>query len=335
MRNVHGHKNFGPHTFFMLRGISRFLQRNRFDSIRFASTERASVVFAIPDKVGALEDILGTLRKLNISLKRIESRPSRTKGDYDMYVDFVAEPQLITAAMNEIKNRSKEVRLISSGDSDSGAGQVPWFPRKIADLDTFAEKVLSYGEELDADHPGFKDPLYRARRKEITELAFNHKHGMPLARVDYTKTEIETWGTIYKKLSELYKTHACYEHQYIFRLLEQNCGYRPNNIPQIADVSKFLQDCTGFTIRPVMGLLTSRDFLNALAFRVFFSTQYIRHHSAPFYTPEPDVCHELLGHVPLYADPDFAAFSHEVGLASLGASDEDLTKLARVSIFLM
>lgn len=108
----------------------------------------------------------------------------------------------------------------------------------------------------------------------------------------------------------MFPDHACREHQHVFPLLVQNCSYNDKQIPQLEQVSNFLKDCTGFTLRPVMGLLTSRDFLNGLAFRVFHSTQYVRHHSHPLYTPEPDVCHELLGHVPLVRKLKFCTNRH-------------------------
>jgi phenylalanine-4-hydroxylase len=135
-------------------------------------------------------------------------------------------------------------------------------------------------------------------------------------------------GQVYTKLEESQKKYACSEYLSIFPLMQEHCGYSKDRIPQVRDISVFLESRTGFRIRPVAGLLTSRDFLHGLAFKTFFSTQYIRHSSRPFYTPEPDICHELLGHAPMFLDPDFASFSQEIGLASLGASDADIKRLA-------
>ncbi|KAI8376988.1 Biopterin-dependent aromatic amino acid hydroxylase-domain-containing protein [Blakeslea trispora] len=293
---------------------------------------KTTLCFAIQDKIGALEDCLTAIKAMDISLTRIESRPSKTKEwDYDFFVDFDArDAEQVSNVIEGLRKHTKDVRIIGS---DSTGDSVPWFPRKLTDLDSFAEKVLEMGEELSSDHPGAQDPVYRARRAEITRIAKTFRTGQPVPEIEYTAEENETWGKVFRKLTSMYPTHACREHQYVLPLLIQNCGYSDKKIPQIEQISNFLKDCTGFTVRPVMGLLSSRDFLNAFAFRVFYSTQYIRHHSKPYYTPEPDVCHELLGHVPLFADPDFADFSQEIGLASLGASDDDIAKLATIFWF--
>eukprot|EP00835_Amoeboradix_gromovi_P001093 NODE_43_length_28809_cov_0.237200.p12 type:complete len:298 gc:universal NODE_43_length_28809_cov_0.237200:1755-2648(+) len=283
------------------------------------------------DKSGLLSDVLSKLKKFNLNLTSIKSTTTK-----DPTVDYAFDIIFTAPADFDLTNLQKDLESeplirychLTSNQSDNFS---QFFPRQLRDLDTFADKVLSYGMELKADHPGFKDPDYRKRRSEITEKAKTYRTGMPLPHVNYTSDELKTWSTVYTKLTELFPTHACAEHQKVFPLLVRHCGYSANKIPQIHDISIFLKSCTGFTLRPVMGLLSSRDFLNGLAFRVFHSTQYIRHHSKPLYTPEPDVCHELLGHVPMFADADFADFSQEIGLASLGATDEDIKKLATVS----
>ncbi|CAF0864413.1 unnamed protein product [Rotaria sordida] len=211
--------------------------------------------------------------------------------------------------------------------------ETPWFPRRITDLDQCSIKVLLYGVDLDADHPGFTDQVYRARRMYFHDLAIAYKHGDSIPRVEYTKEEIETWGAVFRNLNKLYPTHACNEYLANWPLLREKCGFREDNIPQLEDISRFLRERTGFTLRPVAGYLSPRDFLYGLAFRVFHCTQYIRHSSNPSYTPEPDCCHELFGHIPLLADPNFAQFSHEIGLAAIGASEEDINRLATCYFF--
>nr|CAH0100880.1 unnamed protein product [Daphnia galeata] len=210
---------------------------------------------------------------------------------------------------------------------DNNVDNTVWFPLRIQDLDRFPSSILSYGIHLDADHPGFNDAVYRERRQKIADIAIKYKHGESIPKVEYTADETATWGEVFRHMTQLYPTHACLEFNNIFPVMVAQCGYKEENIPQMQDVSDFLCHRTGFIFRPVAGLLSFRDFLAGLAFRVFHATQYVRHGSMPMYTPEPDVCHELLGHAPLFADPSFADFAHEIGLASLGASDEYIERL--------
>jgi len=196
------------------------------------------------------------------------------------------------------------------------------------DLDFVAGGTLDAGAELEADHPGFHDRAYRERRRIITEQASRHRHGDPLPAVSYTDEETATWRYCYSRLKESAGRHAVAAYNEILGDMERNIGFGKKGIPQIGDVSAYLTDTTGFALRPVAGLMSPRDFLSGLAFKVFHSTQYIRHHSRPLYTPEPDVVHELVGHAPMLADPAFADLSQRIGLASLGASDFEVKRLA-------
>merc|ERR1719435_403525 len=286
-----------------------------------------NLIYSLNEEMGALAESLKIFQKYKVNLIHIESRSSPRLPGFEFLVELDQDTGEVEGALAEIKEASRYCQIITSFYKDN-KDTVPWFPSKIQDLDRFANQILSYGSELDSNHPGFTDPVYRARRKEFADVAFNYKHGTPIPKVEYTEVEKGVWRTVYTKLKTMYKTHACYEHNHVFPLLEENVGYCPGKIPQLQTVSDFLRSVTGFTLRPVAGLLSSRDFLAGLAFRVFHSTQYIRHSSKPLYTPEPDICHELLGHVPLFADPAFAQFSQEIGLASLGASDEYIEKLA-------
>jgi len=183
--------------------------------------------------------------------------------------------------------------------------------------------------ELDADHPGFRDPDYRRRRNEIATLAARAvKIGEP-CRVEYTEPERATWGVAFDRLTTLYPTHACREYNEAFAAL----GYSRDDIPQLQDVSRFLHGRTGFRLQPVAGLVSPREFLGALSRRVFCATQYIRHSSQPLYTPEPDVVHELMGHAVMLAIPEFADLSQKIGEGSLQASEEGIRQLSTLYWF--
>jgi phenylalanine-4-hydroxylase len=292
-------------------------------TIRDPADRRVSLLIELADEPGALERVLRHFTNHGVNLTHIESRPAHG-GRFDFYVDCEGErgDAPVEAVIDALQRTTFKLLVLDER-------RVPWFPRRIAELDRIADNTLQAGTDLQSDHPGFNDPAYRARRAQIDALARSHAHGREIPLVDYTPDEVATWGAVYRRLGELHERYACAEYLRALEVMTRQCGYGPERVPQVRTVSDFLRSRTGFRLRPVAGLLGSRDFLNGLAFRVFFSTQYLRHHSAPFYTPEPDLCHELIGHAPMFADPAFAGLSQEIGLASLGASDAEIERLAR------
>ena len=183
---------------------------------------------------------------------------------------------------------------------------------------------------LDPDHPGFRDAEYRTRRNAIAQIAMNYRTGQPIPHAPYTELEHHVWQTIWKALGPAHRDHACAE--YLDCL--QKLNFDTDRIPQLDEVSRKVEALSGFRLEPVAGLVEPRIFLESLARGVFLCTQYIRHHSTPLYTPEPDVAHELIGHAVTLASPRLAEINRLFGEAVRRTkSDSELDRLARVYWF--
>jgi phenylalanine-4-hydroxylase len=181
--------------------------------------------------------------------------------------------------------------------------------------------------KLDPDHPGFRDPAYRARRNAIAQIALDYEPGSPIPDAPYTEEEHELWRIVRNALRPQHQSHACAEYLECVKRI----GLASDRIPQLHEVSEKVQALSGFRLEPVGGLVEPRVFLESLANGVFLSTQYIRHHSTPLYTPEPDVVHELLGHAVWLASEPMAEINRLVGEAVRRThTDEALERLARV-----
>lgn len=164
---------------------------------------------------------------------------------------------------------------------------------------------------LSDDHPGVHDENYRTRRNAIAALALDYTPGAPVPHIDYTDDEERVWRIASAELARKHEIYACRE----VREAAAELALPRDHIPQLDEVSALLAPLTGFDYVPAAGLVPLREFFGAFAERTFHSTQYIRHHSAPLYTPEPDAIHEIIGHANQIASPRFAALYETVGAA--------------------
>ncbi len=179
---------------------------------------------------------------------------------------------------------------------------------------------------LDRDHPGFRDLDYRRRRDAIAHLANTHRAGDAPPFVTYTEGEHGVWRTALGALAPLHERYA----SPLFREGWQAVKLPADRVPQLSEVGERLGALFGFRYQPAAGLVTPRLFMEALADRLFIATQYMRHHSMPLYTPEPDVIHELVGHAPLLATKAHVEVNMLFGRATKASDDAVVEGLIRL-----
>jgi len=185
--------------------------------------------------------------------------------------------------------------------------------------------------ELEPGHPGLGEEEYVRRRKDLFALCRQHRLdrlGPPL--IDYTAEETRIWREVSPKLDELHQKHA----SRIYLNAKRALGISQTEIPQLRNLSKRLQRETRMHLVPAEGPLPYRTFYSYIAERGFPVTQFIRHGSHPEFTPEPDMIHDCLGHVPPLMNQDYAEVLTLIGKAAFTTPHgEQVLALKRFSWF--
>ena len=193
----------------------------------------------------------------------------------------------------------------------------------------FEDLAFEHIDELALDHPGSKDLEYRKRRDYIASLAKKFRETGLITDVDYTVEEHNVWCEVATKLEEIQAKRA----SKFYLDSKRDLGIRNNQIPQISELNKRLHETSGFKLAPIEGLVETRGFLSLLAQRTMLCTQYIRHASRPEYTPEPDIVHEAIGHIPMFTNKNFADYSSYIGEGAKVANEQQLAELGRLYWF--
>jgi phenylalanine-4-hydroxylase len=118
----------------------------------------------------------------------------------------------------------------------------------------------------------------------------------------YTREDHEVWRRLYHRMIPSWERYA---NPHFLRGITSLC-LDPDHIPRISDVNRFLSPLTGFQAKPVSGYIPAFLFFDCLRNREFPTTVTIRDGARLDYLPEPDIFHDIAGHVPMHTDPAFA-----------------------------
>lgn len=172
--------------------------------------------------------------------------------------------------------------------------------------------------ELEANHPGEHDQAYIERRHQLFNLCRRHRLkdlGPPL--IEYLPEETRIWREVSPQLDALHVKHACS----IYMKAKRELKISETEIPQLKLLSEKVKQATNMHLVPAEGPIAYRTFYSYIAERGFPVTQFIRHGSHPEFTPEPDMIHDCLGHVPPLMNQDYAELLTLIGKAAYTTKD--------------
>lgn len=147
--------------------------------------------------------------------------------------------------------------------------------------------------------------------------------------IHYTEAENAVWHELITRQRAVLPGRAC--DAFVDAL--DRLDLPEDRVPQCAEVSAVLSECTGWRVEPVPALIPLDQFFHLLANRSFPAASFIRAPEELDYLEEPDIFHEIFGHTPHLTDRRFAAFTEAYGKAGLAASDADRDMLARLYWF--
>jgi phenylalanine-4-hydroxylase len=118
----------------------------------------------------------------------------------------------------------------------------------------------------------------------------------------YSEENQQSWRTLYARIVQRWERYA---NPQFLRGVSSLC-LDPERIPRLENVNRFLNPLTGFQAKAVSGYVPSFVFFDCLRNREFPTTITIRRHDKLDYLPEPDIFHDIAGHVPMHTDKAFA-----------------------------
>jgi len=146
----------------------------------------------------------------------------------------------------------------------------------------------------------------------------------------YSDEQHQVWATLYSRRMPILRRTA----SRVFLEGAEAIGLDPRLIPDLASLNRRLLVRTGWSAVPVDGFLPAGEFFGCLARRMFPTTVTIRAADRLDYVPEPDIFHDVFGHVPLHADRVFAEFLQRFGaLAASATTPEETERMARLFWF--